>query len=481
MTFINQQISNLTLQYNDYFARGLYANALDVARKLLIEVKDTSNNEELAVVYVKLMHCYYSLGEIENVFEMVTQFKAIYEENKTKKLEYYHHLIYGYIYDYEENFDSAIQSIKHALSIALKLNANWQIAISRNLYAHLLLKNSQAELGYKQAIQNMEFITKYLPSNLLIQCQCQHILATTQIETNQLDEALLILDQLSKNPIISYNKKERSRYFFAKATYYQKIKAFEEAIQYFKKSEEIAFQNNDIMPLKRIYKNYSHIYAQLNNYKLAYFHLQNYTHLVETTCKSAYVSKVRELDYKHHALHYELRANIDSLSTLYNRSYIEQTVNSWLSTAKKEKTHVCVIVFDVDDFKTINDTHGHLYGDEVIKHIGKCCKTVFSDDSALCARYGGDEFVIALRNFGHDNVREAAVSLYNEITKTSIQHEDVTINISISMGVVCNDSIPATRFTQLFRVADQALYSAKKQGKAQIVAMTNQSCAYGNR
>ena len=228
------------------------------------------------------------------------------------------------------------------------------------------------------------------------------------------------------------------------------------------------------MLLKRIYKYYASIFAHLNNYKSAFIQMQNYAHLLEQTIKLNFSSKIKELDFKHNAFQIERRANLDLLSGLYNRSYVEQVSNDWLANAKENQSYICIIVFDVDNFKTINDTYGHLYGDEVIKHIGNCCKRVFRSENTICSRYGGDEFVIVIKDFGLEYTQEITNTLFNEITQSTIKVDSVQFNITISMGVVCNDTFPSKRFTQLFRIADQALYTAKNQGKNQIVAMTKQ-------
>lgn len=471
MKVIHPQLSNLTLQYEDAYARGLYSNAIEIAHKIL---EQAHFFEDKASGYIKLMYCYYSLGEIENAFEIILRFRLLCEGKETEKINYYLHMINGYIYDYEENFELAISSFNNALTIATNLNEKRAIAKSRNLYAHTLLKHGQIKQAYENACVSYLFIKEHLPSNQLVSCHSQHILATTQIESGLLQDAYFILEELSKNPIILYNKKERSRYYFALATYFIKCTQYQEALAHFKKSEELAFQNNDTMLLKRIYKYYASIFGQLNNYRSAFIHMQNYAHLLEQTIKLNFSSKIKDLDFKHNAFQLERRANLDFLSGLYNRSYIEQISNNWLSNAKENGTHICLIVFDVDNFKTINDTFGHLYGDEVIKHIGNCCKKVFTTENAICSRYGGDEFVIILKDFGLQQIREFTNTLFNEITQTTIKVETVQFNISISMGVVCNDSFPSKRFTQLFRVADQALYTAKNQGKNQIVALSNQ-------
>jgi diguanylate cyclase (GGDEF)-like protein len=477
LNMISEQISNLIMQYDDYYARGQYANSLEVANKLLQLAEQSNSPTEKMNAYIKLIHSYYSLGEIENTFENIIHFRILCEDYPSPKCDFYLQLIHGYIFEYEENFESAIHTFKQAYQLAHEIQSNRSIALSGNLYAHLLLKAGYAEQAHEQAIYNYHFIQRHLSTNLLYICQSQHILATTYIETNQFELALQVIEELKRNPILIHNKKERSRYLFAHATYFIKQGLYETAISYLRKSEEIAFQNNDTILMKRIYKLHAQIFAQLNDYRQAFIQLQNYTHLLEQTSKINFLSKTHELDLKQNAYLLERNANIDSLSGLYNRSYLEKTTNKWLQNARQNGDHICCIVFDVDNFKTINDTYGHLYGDEVIRHIGKNCKELFQSKDYLCARYGGDEFIIVLKNFGQDKVRPATQQLFKNITSRPISFENVTFSITISMGVVCTDVYPSKRFTQLFKIADQALYMAKRQGKNQILAMINSTCS----
>ena len=236
MKVINTQISNLTLQYEDFFARGLFSNAIEVANKILEEASQTHSIEEKASAYIKLMHCYYSLGEIENAFEIILHFRLLCEGLETEKINYYLHMINGYIYDYEENFELATSNVYNAIKIAKKLNEKRAIAKSQNMYSHVLLKNGQIEQAYESAIIGYQFIKEHLSSNLLLVCHSLHILATTQIESGLLKDAYNKLEELSKNPIIVYNKKERSRFYFAFATYFIKCSQYQVALSHLKKA-----------------------------------------------------------------------------------------------------------------------------------------------------------------------------------------------------------------------------------------------------
>lgn len=115
----------------------------------------------------------------------------------------------------------------------------------------------------------------------------------------------------------------------------------------------------------------------------------------------------------------------------------------------------------------------------MIKGVAQACLKVANEDkeNIIVGRYGGDEFVVIFKDYPSHSIMEKAKQLYNEITSVKVKYLNNEIKVTPSIGVVCTDSLPsAKKFTQLFRVADQALYMAKRQGKNQIVYLSKENC-----
>ena len=170
----------------------------------------------------------------------------------------------------------------------------------------------------------------------------------------------------------------------------------------------------------------------------------------------------------------ELRqiSHTDDLTGLYNRRYSKLNVREIIQSLKAGNEPLCLLLIDIDKFKEVNDTYGHLEGDEVLKGFASILKELSGKD-AIPIRYGGDEFCVVIP--GHDkrtgkDFGEKLVKL-TEQTPLSI-FEDKKCTISISVGIA---SIPkdASTYEDLFKRADEALYKAKELGRAQAFVFPN--------
>lgn len=118
------------------------------------------------------------------------------------------------------------------------------------------------------------------------------------------------------------------------------------------------------------------------------------------------------------------------------------------------------IVFDIDDFKIVNDTHGHLVGDTVLRVIGEAAHNYFRDDDILI-RFGGDEFVIFLPKVQDKSMASAILRRFRKNLKTSLANLSGIEMVTCSFGATCSSNDGKT-FRELFAQADNALYVAKQ-------------------
>jgi len=156
----------------------------------------------------------------------------------------------------------------------------------------------------------------------------------------------------------------------------------------------------------------------------------------------------------------EQLSTTDPLTKLYNRRKINHILEKEIHKAKRYKTQISLILFDIDDFKKINDTFGHDSGDNVLKQLSKSVSTQLRDTDSM-ARWGGEEFLIVIPMLGVHETSMIAEKL--RVTIESIQCENM-IHLSCSFGIAefdaINDSIES-----FINKADLAMYKAKANGK----------------
>ena len=158
----------------------------------------------------------------------------------------------------------------------------------------------------------------------------------------------------------------------------------------------------------------------------------------------------------------------DPLTNIFNRRYLDETLDRELSRAAREDYPVCVIMVDIDHFKRVNDTHGHEAGDLVIKAIAATLSHHCRRGDFAC-RYGGEEFVVVLPNITLETAYARAQDLRTSLNLLSVPSEEHNLSVTISMGIAGFPENGQTRDT-LLRAADQAMYAAKEAGRDHILS-----------
>jgi diguanylate cyclase (GGDEF)-like protein len=154
----------------------------------------------------------------------------------------------------------------------------------------------------------------------------------------------------------------------------------------------------------------------------------------------------------------------DSLTRLYNRHYLEETLPREISRVARRHSTLGIIMIDVDFFKTINDQHGHAVGDEFLKAVGSILSGKIRDSDIAC-RYGGDEYVLIMPDASLHATSERADSIRESARDWQIKIGDITItNPSLSCGVAIYPEHGLTGAAVL-KAADDALYQAKRNGR----------------
>jgi two-component system cell cycle response regulator len=159
----------------------------------------------------------------------------------------------------------------------------------------------------------------------------------------------------------------------------------------------------------------------------------------------------------------------DGLTGAFNRKHLEERLESEIAYALRHNTELSLVMIDVDHFKKVNDTHGHLAGDAVLKSAAAMLARGIRAEDVL-GRYGGEEFIIIARGIGATPARVLADRLRQTIGQTQVSFGGVVIRVTVSAGVASLvDCKGRHDKSTLIGIADARLYKAKQAGRNRVI------------
>jgi diguanylate cyclase len=158
---------------------------------------------------------------------------------------------------------------------------------------------------------------------------------------------------------------------------------------------------------------------------------------------------------------------LDALTGALNRKGMDEAVEREVARARRKDLPLSLALLDIDNFKKLNDTHGHDAGDQALVHLAQVVRETLRPTDTL-ARYGGEEFVIVLADTRLDDGVQAMVRVQRELTRKFFLHKNEKMLITFSCGVA--ELGPAEQPADTVKRADQAMYLAKRAGKNRVVA-----------
>jgi len=164
---------------------------------------------------------------------------------------------------------------------------------------------------------------------------------------------------------------------------------------------------------------------------------------------------------------YSLR---DGLTNVHNRRYLDEALPRAVAIAMQRGDALSLLLIDIDHFKRINDTHGHLAGDDCLRDVADVLRQQVREADDFVARYGGEEFVVLLPGAGVETARQRAEALRKAVAQIRVPGYGNPLALTISIGVATLDAATGGNATDdLLRRADHALYSAKQHGRNRVV------------
>lgn len=191
------------------------------------------------------------------------------------------------------------------------------------------------------------------------------------------------------------------------------------------------------------------------------------THLDLKDAKDIIKRQVEELEKKNEELYQN--SITDRLTGVSNRLFLLDFLNREFSKARRKETPLSCIILDIDHFKKVNDSYGHLAGDRILAETAKLINSEVRNEDVF-GRYGGEEFLLILPDTTMDEARKVGEKVRTAVESNTVLFEGKELKITISLGLAEYLNSESANEDQLIGSADTALYSAKKSGRNRLVA-----------
>ncbi|MNY12418.1 Response regulator PleD [compost metagenome] len=155
-------------------------------------------------------------------------------------------------------------------------------------------------------------------------------------------------------------------------------------------------------------------------------------------------------------------ATTDQLTELLNRRGFDLLANQAIQEARRNPSPLCALLLDLDNFKDLNDSHGHLAGDEVLRGFANKLRDNLRQSDIIC-RWGGEEFILLLKDTSPEQARLLAEKIRQQTAQNNFSYQGASLHITTSIGLA--ELHPDDSLSELLARTDRALYRAKQSGR----------------
>lgn len=465
---VNGSLELLRQEVSDKRAEGKYRETIEKGYILLEKAKRGDDAKAVLSAYLNIAASYYFIGDIEEAFRCLEPYKEVCElkGDEADYLSLYHVLFL--LYEYNKDYTQAKETLWKTIQMGERLQKYRLISVTYSNMSHLYLMEQRFVEALEAANKALAYAEQSKTLEPIRWVRIKMNVVKAQIGLLNYIDSGDLLDELLSNPILDEFKSEKAQYLSIKGSWYAGQKFYKEAFATYTEARELAESYKDMKLLHTIEKERCRLCELLEDVQLGYMVQKQYIQLLTDIHHSELALAALKLDIKHNIVKYERKANTDYLTGLYNRRHIEITANQWLVKAAAAHEKVLCLAFDIDDFKSINDSNGHLVGDEAIKLVSQACSSVFREED-LVGRYGGDEFVILIKGASLEIGEKKAMQLQEALAAIRIEDGLLSTPLTISVGISDNLNGKVKSFKELFHMADTCLFKAKQNGKNQIV------------
>ncbi|MDR3685469.1 MAG: diguanylate cyclase [Coriobacteriia bacterium] len=478
---------NATLGFSDV--------AMSQASQAIALLDSEEPSTILTDLYATMGWARFSQGNFVEAIEVLVQAMRMAEEvgdlaAKAKALD-----TMGSVHEVSGHPADALDEHLRAIDIYREVHDDVNLALARNNLAYTYLSLGDYDSALETAMAALEYVSAHGYRN--IEVSVLDTVATVYLEKGDLDAAveyshrgLDLARECGSEQDAADNLMTIGRIAVEQERYDEALAAVGEALAIASEAGRAVEVYTAHELLARIYEARGDVGAALGEYRLfheleqarineeaqtrlAHLRVENQ---LESARKDAEIHRLRSLalereveDGRIAQARLEAQASLDPLTGLYNRRHLSVLAEE-LRAAVARQESVCLAIFDIDHFKAVNDTYGHLAGDRVLVSLARQLRSN-SRSTDVALRYGGDEFLVLIVGMDGPAGAETAERLRTTVEATVVESDRAQIRVTISAGVTCVSLDGTTDLSALIDRADHGLYAAKQTGRNRVVSM----------
>lgn len=466
----------------------IFYMTLNYEKTIFIYKKLISNNEHIGYIFLARTLDAQMLEDIGELLQEYISLISSYDDFKIKELSYFGKKIY---YNIEKISKYKVFSYIKLYDELKDENFYIRMSSKRQIF-DFLLKNIEITIVLFLSILMLVLVTFYMFIQKLFTTRIQYI--TKMVKIASKNESLRLELKLEYNDEITYLS-EKMNEMFVHVNYAQSLKLEKERdfLQSVLDSQENIILITDGNTIHSTNKKFKDIFSSKEHFftNIALLDKNTSSNLLKVAKKYDSIDKparlmclnennkyftfdVRKLDlekylicmndvstYKQTIIELKNRASIDDLTQIYNKQSITSFLKIWL----KEKDF-CLILFDIDHFKKVNDNYGHHAGDFILKELSSVISLNLRKNDVF-GRFGGEEFLILLDLDNKKDINKICQNIRLCVEEKVFNYDKINIKITISLGATF--CIFNENYDEVYKRCDKALYKAKETGRNKVM------------
>lgn len=460
-------LKSLQQEVTSLRASGNYKETIEACYILLDHGTKINDYKSILTAHINLAASFYLIGDTEEAYMSIENYDRVCRQHGDEEDYIYLYNILVILCEYNKNYNKAKNTINKSIELGLKYKKYNIVSNGYSNYSYLCLMEEDYQLALEKAKQAMEMASLHFPPNPILEFGIKLNIAKALIGLGDIESSRIMIKKMIEDSILDSHVREKAQCYELQGYLYAKQKQYRDAFDSYTIAKELIESYKDLHLLRNIQEERCKLCELMNDIHLGYKVQKEYISVLNEINERELSIAAVKFEIKQNYFAMEQKAITDYLTGLYNREYIETKVNDLIKNVRDKTESIVCIVFDIDNFKSINDNYGHLFGDEVIKKVSNACANILNKED-LFGRYGGDEFILILQGKASEKGKNIAEKIKTTLKNLEIFIDDTRIPIQASIGIADSSKESVLTFNELFHLADLALYQAKQNGKNQI-------------